>query len=247
MVGWDQLFRGRFVTDWARIQDCYLGSLPKVDRKKSLSGRRWVVAMTRIIWTHYFELWEGRNKAVHGVDKPESLSKVKQKLLAELRLVHEDRLKYLEADRKFLIAETIEDSAKLEAYVQDHYPSTVRNWLDWHIPLFKASIQEAQAKAVSLVRPITDYSDKPEVEQLCRMLGYGQVGQRAAQVAAWHLNNGMSFQELAAKELRRANGLRQPYFSPLELQAGMQATAFATKLAREQEAAQPQSQSLSQH
>ena len=160
MVGWDQLFRGRFVSDWARLQDCYLGSLPKSKKKKSLSGLRWTVSMIRIVWTHYFELWELRNKAVHGSDSKESLSRIKQKLLLELKLVHADRLKYLTSDRKFLIAETEEDSHKLEEYVAFHYPSTIRNWLDWHVPLLRASIQEAQAKAVSFVRPITEYFSK---------------------------------------------------------------------------------------
>ena len=63
---------------------------------------------------------------------------------------------------------------------------------------------------------------RPRVVQ---MLGNGQINQRAAQAAAWHLNNGMSWQELAAKRLRFANGTSQPYFSPAEIQAGMQIAA----------------------
>jgi len=81
------------------------------------------------------------------------------------------------------------------------------------------------------IRPIEDFTDKTEVHELCRMLGTGQVDQRAAQVAAWHLNNEMSFQELAAKRIEFANGTSRPYFSPRELYAGMQFSAMATKLA----------------
>ena len=66
-----------------------------------------------------------------------------------------------------------------------------------------------------------------------RFSASGRISQRAAQVAAWHLNNDMSFQELAAKELRRANGARQPYFSPQEIRAGMQITMMANKLAEQ--------------
>ena len=67
------------------------------------------------------------------------------------------------------------------------------------------------------------------------MLGSGQINQRAAQAAAWHLNNDMSWQELAAKRLRHANGTSQPYFSPEEIQAGMQVAATAVKVAEERQ------------
>jgi len=79
--------------------------------------------------------------------------------------------------------------------------------------------------------PIEQYTDKAEVHELCRMLGKGMMPQRVAQVAAWHLANGMSWQELAAKQIRRANGMRSPYFSPQEIHYGQQAAAMATKLA----------------
>ena len=82
---------------------------------------------------------------------------------------------------------------------------------------------------------IEAFTDKAEVQELCRMLGTGQLNQRAAQVAAWHLNNDMSWQELAGKQLRFANGTARPYFSAREIQAGMQIVAVATERARQRE------------
>ncbi|MBN2473364.1 MAG: hypothetical protein JXB62_02055 [Pirellulales bacterium] len=81
------------------------------------------------------------------------------------------------------------------------------------------------------IKPIQEFTDKPEVHELCRMLGSGRLDQRAAQVAAWHLNNGMSFPELAAKRLRFANGSSRPYFSSQQLQAGLRISTMATQLA----------------
>ena len=79
------------------------------------------------------------------------------------------------------------------------------------------------------------------------MLGTSQLNQRAAQVAAWHLNNNMSWQELAAKRLEYANGTSRPYFSRQELQAGAQITATAAKLAKQrQEQSAGKNDSLSQ-
>jgi len=85
------------------------------------------------------------------------------------------------------------------------------------------------------IKPVEQFTDKKEVYELCRMLGTGRINQRAAQAAAWHLNNNMSWQELAAKRIEYANGTSRPYFSPQELQAGMQLAGAAAKLAQQRE------------
>jgi hypothetical protein len=89
------------------------------------------------------------------------------------------------------------------------------------------------------IKPIESYSVKPGVRDLCQMIGSGQMNQRAAQAAAWHLNNDMSWQQLANKRLRRANGTSQPYFSQAEIQAGTQIAATAIRAAKEQEKLAP--------
>ena len=104
---------------------------------------------------------------------------------------------------------------------------------------------EPRAAVPYTIKPIDSYTGKPGVAEICEMLGKGQLDQRAAQVAAWHLNNGMSFQQLAAKQLRFANGTTRPYFSPQELQAGMRAVNVASQLAKQRADSQPQT-SLSQ-
>ncbi len=97
------------------------------------------------------------------------------------------------------------------------------------------------------IKPIDQFTDKAEVHELCRLLGYGQLPQRVAQAAAWHLNNGMSWRELASKQVRRANGLRYPYFSPREIQAAVRASAVATRLAEERDRPEQSYGSLSRN
>lgn len=72
------------------------------------------------------------------------------------------------------------------------------------------------------VRPLESVSSSPEVHELVKQLGEGKVSQRVAQVAAWHYNNQMSWEELAAKQIKRLSGETSPYFSAQEMQ-----TAFA--------------------
>jgi hypothetical protein len=85
------------------------------------------------------------------------------------------------------------------------------------------------------IKPIESYSSKPGVREVCQMLGNGQVNQHAAQAAAWHLNNGMTWEQLAAKRVRHLNGQSRPYFSPAEIQGGMQLATSAVRAAKEKE------------
>lgn len=85
------------------------------------------------------------------------------------------------------------------------------------------------------IKPLESVTTKAGVRELCQSLGNGQLDQRAAQAAAWHLNNDMSWQELAAKQLHFANGASRPYFSPAEIQAGMKIAATATTIAQQRQ------------
>src|SRR5690606_25453170 len=48
--------------------------------------------------------------------------------------------------------------------------------------------------------PIEQYVKQPAVIELMKALGRGELQHDAAQAATWHLNNGLSWQELAAKK-----------------------------------------------
>lgn len=91
-----------------------------------------------------------------------------------------------------------------------------------------------------VIKPIEQYTTKPGVREICTMLGNGNINQRVAQVGAWHLNNDMSWQQLAAKELRYANGTRRPYFLPQELQTALQAVNIAVKQAEQHKSQESQ-------
>ena len=108
--------------------------------------------------------------------------------------------------------------------------------------------REPRAAVPYEIKPLESLTAKPGVRELCVLLGSGQIDQRAAQAAAWHLNNGMSWQELAAKQLRFANGTSRPYFSPQEIRTGMNIAMTAVKIANErQKPATSPGESVSQY
>lgn len=68
------------------------------------------------------------------------------------------------------------------------------------------------------LKPIDAATDNARVQAVCRMLGRGEIGQSTAQAAAWHLNNGKSWRELAAMTDRSlAIVARRPLFTPDQL------------------------------
>lgn len=89
------------------------------------------------------------------------------------------------------------------------------------------------------IKPLEEFTTTAGLREVLQALGNGVVSQRVAQAAAWHLQNGMSFQELASKQLRFATGARRPYFSPAEIRAAMQLTAKAKEMAEKHQQQTP--------
>ena len=78
------------------------------------------------------------------------------------------------------------------------------------------------------IYPVSDATEDPVLHELLVAVARGQVNQRVAQAAAWHLANKMSWQELASLEFRRLAGLPPvPQFSRLELTYAQTAVASA--------------------
>lgn len=90
---------------------------------------------------------------------------------------------------------------------------------------------------------LESYSDDPRLEQLMQSIGKGEVSQKVAQAAAWHIANGLTWQQLAAEKIDHAGGdPDEPFFTPAELQAAFKVVEIVTKRA---DAATSPSQSAS--
>jgi hypothetical protein len=93
--------------------------------------------------------------------------------------------------------------------------------------------EEPRAAIPYEIQPLNRVTTRSGVRELCESLGRGETNQRAAQAAAWHLNNDMSWDQLAAKRIKHANGTSEPYFTQQELQAAMKITNVAIDRAAE--------------
>jgi hypothetical protein len=81
--------------------------------------------------------------------------------------------------------------------------------------------------------PIESFTDKGDVIEVCKLLGYGKISQNVAQAATWHLANGLSWGQLADKDrVRLMNGYREKWFYPQELNLAMRVAQHAAEQAR---------------
>lgn len=80
--------------------------------------------------------------------------------------------------------------------------------------------------------PAAQHIDRPAVIELLKAFGEGKLNHQAAQAATWHLNNDMSWQQLATKlQGTRRSPSRPPYFSRQQIQMGMAYASKAMQLA----------------
>ncbi len=77
-----------------------------------------------------------------------------------------------------------------------------------------------------------EFLDRPAVVELLKAFGRGELKHSAVQAATWHLNNDLSWAELAAKKQGTKRSFsRPPYFSQEEIRAGMTYATEAQRLA----------------
>jgi hypothetical protein len=88
--------------------------------------------------------------------------------------------------------------------------------------------------------PIEQVNADPKVAELCSLLGQRKLAQNTAQAAAWHMANGLSWDQLAHKnrvESKYTGNIR--YFNPAELQNAFQVSQLITRFYKENETVAP--------
>jgi len=85
---------------------------------------------------------------------------------------------------------------------------------------------EPTARNEYVIKPIQSFCDKPEVVSILRSLGNGQVSQEVAQLAAWNVASGTSFEQIAS--LKSKLGLQEPVYSQTSISAAVELVRSAS-------------------
>jgi hypothetical protein len=79
--------------------------------------------------------------------------------------------------------------------------------------------------------PIESYAKDPAIAELVKLMCSGRIDQHSAQAAAWHIQNGLSWQELANKiGIKHIDGRKEPYFTAAQLERAFMATKVVREL-----------------
>lgn len=87
---------------------------------------------------------------------------------------------------------------------------------------------------------IASFSSDPQLAAILELFGRGEIPQKVAQAAAWHVANRLPWERLAAETIDRAGGFPdEPYFSPAELMAAHRVVSKTAMQASEPPVASP--------
>ena len=88
--------------------------------------------------------------------------------------------------------------------------------------------------------PIESYAKDPAIPELIKLMLQGTIDQHSAQAAAWHIQNGLSWDELANKVgVKHIDGRKEPYFLPTHLERAFVATRAAQEQVEKANKAKP--------
>jgi hypothetical protein len=112
-VGWSQLFQGRLVQDWSRLQEEFLAAnnaTLKLDRRY-YTGDIWTRKLISLLWVTMRAQWDSRNADRHGHTMAENHAIRHARLCQAITEQYQDAPAMLAADR-VLLEEPIEQKLK---------------------------------------------------------------------------------------------------------------------------------------
>eukprot|EP00957_Ditylum_brightwellii_P154159 11731479-Ditylum_brightwellii.AAC.1 len=81
-IGWEHIFRGRFLTQWMELQHRHLHKKGLLNNK--YTGHMWTINIITFLWDKFFVMWDYRNECLHKSES--SYAKERQTALLTMHL-----------------------------------------------------------------------------------------------------------------------------------------------------------------
>ncbi|KAI2495321.1 hypothetical protein MHU86_19220 [Fragilaria crotonensis] len=148
LIGWRQLFNGRFSVEWARMQEDYYQN-HRNHTKFRRTGIQWQQRLIVTIWTQWEVVWKQRNGDVHGHNMTEKQAAERAAVASQLREIYDTR-QHMEPSIQRMLHTDVRTHLQTPNWV-------TRNWISMHGQLFKDSIRRVKEKSIQGVRSIRSY------------------------------------------------------------------------------------------
>ena len=149
IIGWDQLYRGRWSLEWRKMHNEYAQSLGP-DRQTA-QGQSWLLSMGRLLIDQWLALWKLRNTERHGKDEQQQHEVRLRTLKSELHELYQYRNQVCPADRYIFYQ-------NVETHLEHHSSlNHLEDWITIHRDAIKASVHQANTLGLRRNRMILDY------------------------------------------------------------------------------------------
>ena len=150
-IGWRQIVRGRFSTEWERLQnDYYFRHRKKTKYRRT--GIMWQKQFMLLVWDLWHDVWMLRNDQVHGTTAETRAQATRRDMERQLTAIYASR-NLLEPQVQDLL------SSDLESHLQRPVNVTM-NWLAVTGPVVRDSMRRVKRLALrGVVRSIRSYFD----------------------------------------------------------------------------------------
>lgn len=111
------------------------------------------------------------------------------------------------------------------------------------VPYYSVCLEHGKPDPTSIMRyemrPLDGVTTKREIAEVLQLLGGGQLSYNAAQALTWNINNGISFEELAAKRIEHLAAPSEPFFTLEEIRTAIAARRYLAEQAEARERSEP--------
>jgi hypothetical protein len=159
LIGWSQLFRGRFTTKWAEIQQSFLLTL--VVDHRYFTWDLWLRKLISLLWKFNRSLWNARNLDRHGHTPLENQEIRRNRLQSSLHALYDSSPLMLAADRDIF-------HLSAESRLQDHHPAKISLWISRAKPIVAVSIQDATNTIKWTVQSIAGFFTRTHIHTLLK-------------------------------------------------------------------------------
>jgi exonuclease III len=153
-IGWNQMVRGRWSSEWSYAQQRYLVRKKRVDNTIQdptgrNSGEQWLQKVINFLWDESLDLWKMRNEEQHGSDV--------KGIERAARKENGRKLDEIYAMRQFA-EPNVQTLLGVDPTIHLEKPTwVVKNWIAMTYPVVKNSVRKAKEKAIQGMRSIKAY------------------------------------------------------------------------------------------
>ena len=139
LIGWRQLFHGRFGIAWSQKQEQYYQQRNRQRQKRTFTGEQWQVSVIMYVWERWYTLWKQRNQEVHGQDAQSKAAALQRDLQRRLTIIYHQRAEYDPRLQELLYANE-------DVHQRQHTPAVIQNWLSTNEQIFRDSARRFRSR-----------------------------------------------------------------------------------------------------